>query len=227
MANSLKNLPTNTSLQRSSLKDQAVSTLRQHIISGEISPGTQLVERDIAEILNISRGPTREALIELENQGLVINERNRRHVINPSEEDVIAMFEVRTLLEKRAAERAAQNTNLSNQRALRAKLNIMEEAVMEKDRTAFVLADLELHQLIWHQSGNTYLETVLNTMSGPIFVAIVNGTFHGFDWDETVELHRNLVNSINKGDVELAGRLANNNMEDALSRNTIHSSKQM
>ena len=226
MANSLKNLPTNTSLQRSSLKDQAVSTLRQHIISGEISPGTQLVERDIAEILNISRGPTREALIELENQGLVINERNRRHVINPSEQEVIAMFEVRSLLEKRAAERAAENTNLANQRALRAKLNIMEEAVLAQDRTAFVLADLELHQLIWHQSGNTYLDTVLNTMSGPIFVAIVNGTFQGFNWDETVELHRNLVDSINNGDVELAGRLANNNMEDALSRNRIYSANQ-
>jgi|GEM_PF-2882703 len=226
MANSLRNLPTNTSLQRSSLKDQAVSTLRQHIISGEISPGTQLVERDIAEILNISRGPTREALIELENQGLVINERNRRHVINPSEPEVIAMFEVRSLLEKRAAERAAENTNLANQRALRAKLNIMEEAVLAQDRTAFVLADLELHQLIWHQSGNAYLDSVLNTMSGPIFVAIVNGTFQGFDWDETVELHRNLVDSINSGDVELAGRLANSNMEDALSRNRIYSAKQ-
>ncbi|MGB0388572.1 MAG: GntR family transcriptional regulator [Ardenticatenaceae bacterium] len=218
--NSLKNLSTNSpSLQRSSLKDQAVSTLRKYIIAGDIPPGTQLVERDIAQLLNISRGPTREALLELENQGLVINSRNRRHVIEPSEEEVINMFEVRAPLEKRAAERAAENTNSANQNALRGKLRKMEEAVKEKDRTAFVLADLELHQMIWHQSGNVYLENVLNTMSAPIFVAIVNGSFQGFDWDETVELHRNLVESINNGDVALAGRLANKNMEDALSRN--------
>lgn len=224
--NSLENLQNDISLQRSSLKDLAVSTLRKYIIGGEIAPGTQLVERDVAKLLNISRGPTREALIELESQGLVINARNRRHVIDPSDQEVINMFEVRSPLEKRAAERAAKNTNPANQEALRAKLSQMEKAVKEQDRAAFVLADLELHQLIWHQSGNIYLENVLNTMSGPIFVAIVNGTFQGFDWDETVQLHRNLVESINNGDVELAGRLANSNMEDALARNRILSSNQ-
>lgn len=226
MDNSSSNLPNSTPLQRSSLKDQAVSTLRKFIIAGEIAPGTQLVERDVAQLLNISRGPTREALIELENQGLVSNVRNRRHVIQPSEQEVIDMFEVRSLLEKRAAERAAANTNPANQNALFVKLNKMEEAVEQQDRTAFVMADLELHQLIWEQSGNVYLQNVLNTMSGPIFVAIVNGAFQGFDWDETVKLHRNLVESINSGNIELAGRLANNNMEDALERNRIYSSKQ-
>ena len=67
MANSFENLRTNgTPPQRSSLKDQAVSTLRQYIIAGDIPPGTQLVERDVAQLLNISRGPTREALLEIE-----------------------------------------------------------------------------------------------------------------------------------------------------------------
>ena len=224
--NSLRELTNNTPLQRSSLKDQAVSTLRQYIIAGDIPPGTQLVERDVAQLLNISRGPTREALLELENQGLVINSRNRRHVIEPSEQEVIDMFEVRSPLEKRAAERAAENSNSANQNALRAQLSKMEKAVEKQDRATFVLADLELHQMIWRQSGNVHLENVLNKMSGPIFVAIVNGSFQGFDWDETVELHRNLVESINKGDVALAGRLANKNMEDALARNRAFSSDQ-
>lgn len=226
MINSFNNLPSATPLQRSSLKDQAVSILRKYIIGGDIPSGTQLVERDVAQLLNISRGPTREALIELENQGLVINSRNRRRVIEPSEQEVINMFEVRSLLEKRAAERAAENTNSANQNALYTQLSKMEASIKEQDRTAFVLADLELHQLIWHQSDNTHLENVLNTMSGPIFVAIVNGTFQGFDWNKTVKLHHDLIKSINDGDVALAGQLANRHMEDALARNRIFSSKQ-
>ncbi len=224
MAPSLQNLPTASPLLRSSLKDQAVATLRRYIISGDISPGTLLIERDVAKLLNISRGPTREALIELEMQGLLINANNRRRVIDPTEEEVINMFEVRSPLEKRAAERAAENSNPANREALRARLSKMKEAVKEQDRTAFVVADLELHQMIWHQSGNVYLENVLNTMSGPIFVAIVNGSFQGFDWDETFDLHRNLVESINNGDAALAGHLANKNMEDALARNRALSS---
>lgn len=215
----LAGLRSNASLQRSSLKDQAVSTLRTYIITGEIAPGTQLVERDIADLLNISRGPTREALFELESQGLVINERNRRHVIEPSEEDLTNMFEVRAPLERRAAERAAEKTNEANARALLDRLAAMEEAVERRDRAAFVVADLNLHQLIWRQSGNSYLERVLTAMSGPIFMAIVNGSFQGFDWNQTIELHRTLVETINRGDGPDAGRVANKNMEDAQARN--------
>lgn len=221
----LSGLPADASLQRSSLKDQAVATLRGYIISGEIAPGTQLVERDIAELLNISRGPTREALLELENQGLVNNHRNRRHVIEPSEQELANMFEVRTPLERRAAERAAENTNESNAAALLDRLATMEEAVSKRDRSAFVVADLSLHQLIWRQSGNAYLEKVLNAMSGPIFMAIVNGSFQGFDWNQTIELHRNLVEGINSGEAPAAGRVANKNMEDAQARNRELSSR--
>lgn len=217
--NALHGLPADASLQRLSLKDQAVATLRAYIISGEIAPGTQLVERDIAELLDISRGPTREALLDLENQGLVANTRNRRHVIEPSEDELSNMFEVRTPLERRAAERAAENTNPTNAAALVARLSLMEDAVAERDRSAFVVADLSLHQEIWRQSGNEYLEKVLNAMSGPIFMAIVNGSFQGFDWNQTIELHRNLVESINSGDVTEAGGVATSNMEDATERN--------
>ena len=215
----LNGLPAEASRQRSSLKDQAVATLRGYIISGEIRPGTQLVERDIAELLNISRGPTREALLELENQGLVLNARNRRHVIEPSEAELANMFEVRTPLERRAAERAAENTNETNATALLARLAQMEEAVEQRDRSAFVIADLSLHQTIWQQSGNPYLEKVLNALSGPIFMAIVNGSFQGFDWNQTIELHRNLVEGINNGEVSTSGHVATSNMEDAQIRN--------
>ena len=225
MNNTLENLAKSAPLQRASLKDQAVSTLRSYIIAGDIPPGTQLVERDVAKLLNISRGPTREALIELENQGLVTNSRNRRHVIEPTEQEVIDMFEVRSPLERRAAERAAENSSAENQAALLAKLNQMAAAVAIEDRAAFIVADLELHQTIWQQSGNAYLGNILNTMSGPIFMAIANGSFKGFDWDQTVELHRNLVESINSGDAALAGQLATQNMEDALARNRIYSNK--
>lgn len=215
----IDSLPGGEPLQRSSLKDQAVTLLRTLIITGEIAPGTQLVERDVADRLGISRAPTREALFELESQGLVINQRGRRRVIEPTAVELAQMFDVRSPLEERAARRAAELTNATNRAQLLERLAEMRAAVSTRDRSTFVIADLQLHQTIWRQSANTYLERVLNHMSGPIFLAIVNGSFQGFDWDETYELHRALVEAINDGTIDPAGEVAARNMQNAVERN--------
>ncbi|MGV8895204.1 MAG: GntR family transcriptional regulator [Rhodoglobus sp.] len=215
----IKSLGTGVGLQRENLKDKAVEKLRGHVISGIITPGTALVERDIAELLGISRGPTREALLELEMQGLVENVRGRRKVISPSTMDIVEMFEVRTPLEARAAERAALKVTPDGETALRQTLEVMQHALERRDRSAFVLADLALHEEIWRQSANAYLEKVLRDLSGPIFLAIVNGSFETFNWEETYELHRALIDSIASGDATAAGLVACRNMDDAIHRN--------
>ncbi len=206
MAN-LDDLP-QAGLRRVSLMDQAVARLRSHIIAGDIAPGTQLVERDVAAILGISRAPTREALLKLESTGLVVNSRNRRRVIDPSEQELAEMFEVRAPLELLASERAARNTNPANAAALSDCLAEMEDAVKSSNREGFIFADFRFHELIWEQSGNQYLENALNAISGPIFMAIVNGTVSDPDWNNTIVTHRAVVESINSGDPARAAAVA-------------------
>lgn len=204
---SLEGLPA-AALQRVSLMDQAVAMLRSHIIAGDIAPGTVLVERDVAAMLGISRAPTREALLKLESTGLVVNSRNRRRVIEPTERELAEMFEVRAPLELLASERAAVNTNPRNAEALAGCLRDMEAAVQSSDREAFIFADFRFHEVIWEQSGNSYLENALNAISGPIFMAIVNGTVSDGDWNQIIVSHREIVESINSGDPSRAATVA-------------------
>ena len=217
--NDLKILSGGLGLHRDNLKDQAVRKLRSHIISGVIRPGTQLVERDLAELLGISRGPTREALLELETQGLVENLRGRRRVIEPSTTDLVAMLAVRSPLETRAAELAARGISPAGVARLTEALEAMKRGFETRDRGGFVLADVAIHEAIWHESGNVYLEKALRDLSGPIFLAIVHGSLGEFDWAETLELHRGLVESITGGDEITAGQMACRNMDDAVERN--------
>ncbi|GAA3639422.1 GntR family transcriptional regulator [Microbacterium awajiense] len=210
-----------TTLQRSNLKDLAVQKLRAHVISGTIPPGTALVERDVAELLGISRGPVREALLEMEIQGLVENVRGRRKVIQPSSMDIVAMLEVRAPLEVHAATRAACNGDAAHDAAISRHLEAMHVAIRERDRGAFVLADLALHESIWNLSSNPYLVKTLHNLSGPIFLAIVNGSFDAFDWEETYELHRGLVERIQAGDATSAAAMAQQNMSDSIHRNEL------
>ena len=80
--------PGTLKLDRTSLKNQSTELLRNAIVSGRIPPGTKLVERELADLLGMSRMPARDALMDLEREGLVVSKSNGRYVIELSKEDV-------------------------------------------------------------------------------------------------------------------------------------------
>lgn len=186
-------------LDRATLKEQAATLLRNSIISGKIRPGTKLVERDVAEMFGISRAPARDALMQLEKEGLVISRPDARYVIELSEHDILELHEVRLALETLAVQLATRNTCTENQQAQQAVLSQMETATANQDNDAFAKADLDGHALVWQQAANRHLENTLRTMLGPIFMFMANATEY-YDWQETLELHHNMVECINSGD---------------------------
>ena len=91
-------------LAKTSLREQALDMLRNAVTSGEIAPGTHLVETELSSRLSISRGTLREALRQLEQEGLVEpSERGRLRVRTLSAVEIGEMFEVRSALEGLAA----------------------------------------------------------------------------------------------------------------------------
>lgn len=204
-------------LERALLKDQATQLLRDYIINGQIAPGTKLVERNVADMLGVSRAPARDALIELERAGLVESRSNGRHVIELDEEDICELYQVRLALEKLAVELACHKNTPQNNAVLTALFQRMKEAVREGNGQVYRESDLETHRLIWQQSGNSQLLNVLNSMVGPIFMFV---TWHAdkFDWDVTLDLHEDLVNQINAGDSEAAVISIERHLDNALNR---------
>ena len=204
-------------LQRISLKDQAVDILRDQIISGQIATGAKLVEREVADLLGVSRAPVRDALMQLEKEGLVVSKSAARYVIELTERDIRELHAVRLILERKAVELATCNTNPRNGAAQLAALKLMEDAIITKDRAAFARADVEGHTLIWEHADNTHLKNTLHSMIGPIFMFMANSA-EFYNWEETYELHRNLVQSINSGDVEAAQASIERHLENSCQR---------
>lgn len=187
-------------IERALLKPQIVDLLRSHIIFGRIPPGTPLRERELATTLHVSRIPVREALQELEKEGLVVSTaNNRRHVIELTERDIRELYEVRLLLETRAVEQAARSTTPERQAQLDATVRAMERAFHQYDPEAFPRADVDLHHAIWQQADNGHLQTMLNAMSGQLFMFASKHT-QLYSWAEVIDLHRDLVARINAGD---------------------------
>jgi DNA-binding GntR family transcriptional regulator len=194
-------------LDRTPLKDQAADILRDHITAGRIPEGTRLTERQISQMLGISRMPAREALLVLEGEGLVERRSDGRQVIELSEERVRELHEVRWTLEKLAAERAAANISEQNRAALRARLLELEEAIATGDPALCTKRDLAIHQAIWHQANNSYLLKLLDSLLGVIFVLAARVKFYSAaNVDRLRSQHRELVELILSGDGDAAGR---------------------
>src|SRR3954468_5980381 len=91
-------------LAKLSLREQALDQLRNAVTSGEIAPGTRLVETELSAALGISRGTLREALRQLQQEGLVeAGDRGRLTVRTLTDAEILDMFEVRAALEGLAA----------------------------------------------------------------------------------------------------------------------------
>ena len=91
-------------LQKKSLREQALAALRAAITSGELEPGRHLVETELSEMLQISRGTLREALRQLEQEGLLsAGPRGRLSVRHLDAKEIRDIYSVRAALESLAA----------------------------------------------------------------------------------------------------------------------------
>lgn len=191
-------------IDRNSLKTQSTDLLRSQIISGRIPQGTRLVEQELADLLGISRMPARDALVNLEHEGLVVSKPHGRYVIQLDKNDIEQLFQVRVVLERLAVGQAAQQRSPEADAALLANLQQMREAVARNDQDAYAQSDLEAHQIIWQQANNPYLLKMLNSIIGPIFMFIASHTEFQMNWHETLQLHEELAHALIAGNGTLA-----------------------
>lgn len=200
------------------LKDRAADMLRDYISSGRIPERTKLTERDVSELLGISRSPARDALMILETEGLVVSRPTGRFVIELTEKDVRDIHLLRWTLEQVAAEQAAANMTEANREELYAALRNLEAAV-DGDAHDWARCDTALHRIIWRLADNAYLLKVLDSVFGAIFVLVERIKRYGTSNDErAIAYHRKLVDLIVAGDGANAGRMVESRRKRSLEK---------
>jgi DNA-binding GntR family transcriptional regulator len=119
--------------------------LRMGIYRGELAPGQRLVESELAQKYDTSRGAVREALALLQNEGLITRQRNRSAWVRPiTLEEAIEILEVRAVVEGLCAAKAAALATKDDRKALRTLADEMTEAVRNGD----VLNDSRVSDLV-------------------------------------------------------------------------------
>src|SRR3954468_24118591 len=144
-------------LAKTSLREQALDQLRNAVTSGEIEPGTRLVETELSAALGISRGTLREALRQLQQEGLVeAGERGRLTVRTLTDTEILDMFAVRAALEGLAGSIVSSRPDRA---ALIPRLQTALDALGAASGSInhMVEVDLAFHRLLCELTGNVTL----------------------------------------------------------------------
>ena len=149
-------------------RDRAYHDLRYRILTGRLAPGTTLLETELAALLSLSRTPVREAVIKLEEEGLVeVRPRHGVTVKALSLQDFGHILNVFSALEVRAVElAAARGLTEPEAQALTRMLDQMEAATAAGDITRWSDIDDEFHAAIVALCGNQRLQDAISAVWG-------------------------------------------------------------
>ncbi len=187
------------------LRDVVFKTLRQAILTGELKPGERLMEIHLANKLGVSRTPIREAIRQLELEGLVIMvPRKGAMVASITQKSMRDVLEVRLALEKLAVELASERITDEQKEELKNALLNFEEVVKSGDASLIAKADVAFHDVIFEATGNMRLGQLANNLSEQMyryrFEYIKDESGH----NRLVDEHRRIYDAIAAADAKKA-----------------------
>ena len=195
-------------LRRASLHERAVERLRKLIIGGELAQGTELVEAELCALIGVSRTPLREALKLLAAAGLVELRQNRSaRVAVMNSEEITALFETLSGLERHAAELATERMSAADLKRLCAMQDEMERHFAGNDIDAYFQLNQELHQAIVAGARNPLLRETHERLIARAEWARYAALDSRRRWDESVQEHRDILAALQAHDAPTAGRL--------------------
>lgn len=204
-----------SSKSSASLAEVAYARLRAAIQSHEFMPGERMREADLAEWLGVSRTPMRDALRQLETEGLLEAAPRRGLVVATLDQQrVTEIYTVRSVLESLAARLAARHATEAEIAMLRQNVNRQEETPLD-DVEAQLQLNHQFHDIIYRASRNRYLLAALHTLETPL--ALLKGTTYASRGrpEEALEQHRQLLAAIEQRDDALAEQLASEHVQAA------------
>ena len=206
---------TDTSL-KGSLTFEALTLLRDEIIQGKMRPNERLIAADLAERLNTSRTPIREALQLLEAEQLVVAAKRGYVVREHPKEEIVEIYEVRAALEGMAARLAAQKTGTSAYREIEAIGAHRDSLITSNDRKLIVDLNDEFHAAIFAACGNSRLDRINRSNSQHFFNYRISELYTKEETKISIKGHALILKAIKNHDADQADSAAQEHVLEAL-----------
>ncbi|MCB8822213.1 GntR family transcriptional regulator [Microvirga rosea] len=186
---------------------EVFEALKRDIMLGELSAGEPLIELDLAGRFGCSQGPVREALLQLQEEGLVIRKGHRgTRVSECTVDEAVEMFRLRQSIECRSVARVLQNPSKTLVSDLRQLVEAMEDSARKRDEYRLAEFDRDFHRRLLRDANLPALEPILHRC------LVHNHRFKISQSDETRDLvatarrHIAIIDAIDKNDAAAASQ---------------------
>jgi DNA-binding GntR family transcriptional regulator len=207
--------PAPTHLQHVSLREQAVTVIRQGLITGDIVPGEIYSASALAEQLGVSNSPVREAMLALVNEGLMEVVRNRGFRVVPlTDVDRQNIYDLRVMLEvpamRNVAERGVDDSEVAGFRDLAQQVT---ESARNGDLVGYLEADRRLHLGLIELLGNKRLTSLVERLRDQTrLYGLKDLSEHGL-LQASAEEHLPILEAVANGNAQLAEELTTAHLE--------------
>ena len=211
------------------LRQEVLEALRSAILANRIKPGSRLLEADVAGRMGVSRAPVREAIRQLEQEGLVEFFPHRGAVVVGLPDDEIdAIYELRALIEERAIARAAEHATEADLERLESLIGDMQQALKARDIDEVAEIDLRFHGAIVELSGFSLLRHIWGSLDGLVRVRSYQaldrpGRAAKYFLSGSIASHSVLVDLLRARDAEGAGQAIRAHILDVV--NQLHANE--
>jgi DNA-binding GntR family transcriptional regulator len=193
--------------------------LRAAIAGGDFPPGSQLTESGLAADLGVSRGPLREAMQRLTQEGLLVSYRNRGlFVITMDDDDIRDMYVARTAVERAALEQVILRRPDDAVEILSAAVQEMALYADDPNGPQIADADMAFHHALVELAQSPRLSRLHETIlvETRMCLGAMRGTY--LSAEDRVREHRDIVDAIAARDMKTADELMVDHMRDGLRR---------
>lgn len=198
------------------VRQQVVNSLREAITSGRFEPGRRLVERDLCELLGVSRPPVREALRQLDAEGLITTVANKGPVVTRLDPHTVrSLYEVRAALEATAAKAFASNASDAQVERLVAQLGTLRTSYAEGDLSDRMSVKNAFYEILMEGGGNDVLPAMFRTINARINVMRKVSLADPGRLPQSLREIERIVEAIRQRDAEQAFRLSLDHVERA------------
>lgn len=196
----------NESLKHMTIRQQVAKILRHKILIGELLPGDRIVESEIAAQLNISRGPVREAIRQLEEEGLVTYSTNKGcSVTTLDADDAWEIYILRAELETLAIRLCNGILSENTLNEMRSSINKMQAAADANDLMELIENEHNFHSCICKASNRKHLYKLWSSLNSTSFALFLTVTSAGIrKLQEIVPMHMEVLESLESGNQEFA-----------------------
>ena len=198
------------------IREQVYTRIKQEILTGNILPGSQVLEGRLAKQINVSRTPVREALHVLEMEGFLESfPRVGYRVRKISYQEGMEIFEIRAVLEPLAARKAIESKDQDYLDALEQNLIQTEVAANQDELAAFLQYDTEFEEIFVKSSGMKTLLSVWGGLRQKLSIYRMQAHYALEARYKSIEGHRHIFERLKTRDSDGVEQAIRDHLEDS------------